>query len=270
MLSKIKLVLSQKFYPMQKVKKIVLIFIITIMSSCVSKKSIIYFQNDQVDHSKFSNSYKTVFKPDDLLQITVSALDLEAVKPFNLPAVSYATTTNSVVGTPRQQSYLIDNEGYIDFPILGRLKVGGLTREEAITLVKEKLDPDYVKNPTIIIRISNFSVTILGDVKNPGTFTIPNERITVLEAIGLAGDLNISGIRNIEIKREEGDNLKTYQLDLKSNNLFTSPVYYLQQNDIVYVSPNKARLQSASYNQNTGLFISIGSVLISLISILTR
>ncbi|WP_431164660.1 polysaccharide biosynthesis/export family protein [Tenacibaculum halocynthiae] len=255
---------------MQKVKKIVLIFFITILSSCVSKKDIVYFQNDKIEQAKFSNSYKTIFKPDDLLQITISALDIEAVKPFNLPAVNYSSTTNTVIGTPQQQAYLIDSEGNIDFPLLGQLKIAGLTRSETISLLKNKLDPDYVKNPTINIRISNYKVTILGDVKQPGTYTIPNERITVLDAIGLAGDLNISGIRNIQVKREEGNKISTYNLDLKSNKLFTSPVYYLQQNDVVYVQPNKAKFQSASYNQNTGLFISIGSVLISLITLIAK
>ncbi|MGB1042669.1 MAG: polysaccharide export protein, partial [Tenacibaculum sp.] len=95
-------------------------------------------------------------------------------------------------------------------------------------------------------------------------------RVSVIEAIGLAGDLNISGIRNVQVKREENNKIITYELDLRSNKIFTSPAYYLQQNDIVYVTPNKARSQSASYNQNTGLFISLGSVIISLIAILTR
>lgn len=255
---------------MQRIKKIVLVFTLAILSSCVSKKEIVYFQNDQIEQAKISNSFKTIFKPDDLLQITISALDLDAVKPFNLPAVAYATTTNRVIGTPQQQTYLIDNEGYIDFPILGKLKIGGLTRPEVINLLRNKLDPEYIKNPTINIRIANFSVSILGDVKTPGTFTIPNERITILEAIGLAGDLNISGIRDIEVIREEGSEKKVYKIDLRSNKIFTSPVYYLQQNDVVYVKPNKAKSQSASYNQNTGLFISIGSVLVALISVLTR
>ncbi len=269
---KIKLVLSQKFFSrMQKVKKIVLLFIITLLTtSCVSKKRIIYFQNNKIDQSKVTNSYKTVFKPDDLLQISISALDLDAVKPFNLPAVTYATTTNSVVGTPQQQSYLVDSEGFIDFPILGRLKIAGLPRIEAINLLKKKLDPDYVKNPTINIRIANFTITILGDIKKPGTYTIPNERITILDAIGLAGDLNISGERTIEVKREEGNKIVSYELDLRSNELFTSPVYYLQQNDVIYVRPNRASYQSASYNQNTGLFISITTALVSVITLLTN
>ncbi len=252
-------------------KFILLLSFSLILSACVSKKKIVYFQNDTVNQTKVSNSYKTIFKPDDLLQITISALDLDAVKPFNLPAVTYATTTNSVIGTPQQQSYLVDNKGEIDFPVIGKIKIGGLTREEAIQLLKNKLDPDYIKSPTINIRIANFKITVLGDVKNPGSYTIPNERITVLEAVGLAGDLNISGRRNnVLVQREEGNKKVQYRIDLLSNDIFTSPVYYLQQNDLVYVEQNNAKSQSASYNQNTGLFISIGSVLISLISILTR
>lgn len=255
---------------MQRIKKIVLAFIVLTITSCASRKEIVYFQKDQVDQSKTNTTYKTVFKADDLLQITVSALDLEAVKPFNLPAVTFATTTDRAVGTPQQQTYLIDNEGFIDFPVLGRLKLAGLSRTEAIELLKNKLSPDYVKNPTINIKITNFSITVLGDVKMPGRFTIPNERISVLEAVGLAGDLNMSGIRTIEVKREENNEIKSYKLDLRSNEVFNSPAYYLQQNDVVYVEPNRSSSQDAAYNKNTGLFISLGSVVISLISILTR
>jgi len=255
---------------MQRIKKIVLSIIVLTITSCASRKEIVYFQKDQVDQSKTNTTYKTVFKADDLLLITVSALDLEAVKPFNLPAVTFATTTDRPVGTPQQQTYLVDNEGFIDFPILGRLKFAGLTRTEAIKLLKNKLSPDYVKNPTINIKITNFSITVLGDVKMPGRFTIPNERISVLEAVGLAGDLNMSGIRTIEVKREENNQIKSYKLDLRSNEVFNSPAYYLQQNDVVYVEPNKSSSQDAAYNKNTGLFISLGSVIISLISILTR
>ncbi|WP_428742001.1 polysaccharide biosynthesis/export family protein [Tenacibaculum sp.] len=255
---------------MQRVTKIVLAIIILTITSCASKKDIVYFQNDEVNQSKTNTSYKTVFKPDDLLQITISALDLEAVKPFNLPAVTFSATTDRAVGTPQQQSYLIDSNGFIDFPVLGQIKLAGLSRTEAINLLKNRLSPDYIKNPTINIKITNFSVTVLGDVKNPGRFTIPNERISVLEAIGLAGDLNMSGIRTIEVKREENNQIKSYKLDLRSNKIFNSPAYYLQQNDVVYVEPNKATSQDAAYNKNTGLFISLGSVIISLISILTR
>lgn len=256
---------------MLRIQKYTTLLLLLFLSSCVSRKKIVYFQNDEIDQTKVSNSYKTIFKPDDLLQITISAQDLEAVKPFNLPVVTYSLATDRAIGNPIQQSYLVDNKGEIDFPVLGKIKIGGLSRSEAITLLKDKLSPEYVKNPTINIRINNYKITVLGDVQKPGSYTIPNERITILEAIGLAGDLNISGERsNVNVEREENGKKKIYTVDLLSKKIFTSPVYYLQQNDVVYVVPNNAKSQSASYNQNTGLFISIGSILISLITILTR
>jgi len=246
--------------------KILVITCLVFVTSCVSKKNITYFQNDLVDQSKVSNSYKTVYKPDDLLQIKISSIDMEAVIPFNL---SVSASTEMTSSNP--QTYLIDSNGEIDFPILGKLTIGGLSREDAVKLFKDKLDPTYVKSPSININITNFKVTVLGDVKKPGTFTIPNERITILEAIGLAGDLHLSGQRqNILVTREEGDKKVFHTLDLLSNTLFTSPAYYLQQNDVVYVDQNYAKSQDAISNQNTGLFISLGSIIIALLNILTR
>jgi polysaccharide export outer membrane protein len=245
--------------------------LVFLFSSCVSNKKIAYFQFDEIDQGNVSNVYKTVFKPDDLLQITISADNLEAVRPFNLTTVSYVASSNSVSGKEKQLTYLIDSKGEIDFPIFGKLKIGGLTREQTITMLKAKLSPDYVKNPTINIRISNFKITVQGDVKSPGTFNVSNERITILDAIGMAGDLNISGKReNILVIREEGDVKKEYRVNLLSKKTYTSPVFYLQQNDIVYVEHNYARIQSASSNTNTGLFISIAGTLIAIITLLTR
>ncbi|MDB9732808.1 polysaccharide biosynthesis/export family protein, partial [Polaribacter sp.] len=145
---------------------ILLLFIIS-LSSCVSNKKIAYFQFDEIDQENVSNVYKTVFKADDLLQITVASDDAEAVKPFNLPAVSFSVANNSAGGGMQQLSYLIDSNGEIDFPIFGKLKIGGLTREETIALIIGKIAPDYVKNPTINIRISNFKITVQGDVRSP-------------------------------------------------------------------------------------------------------
>lgn len=245
--------------------------LIFFLSSCVSNKKIAYFQFDEIDQENVSNVYKTVFKPDDLLQITIASDDLEAVKPFNLPAVSFSAATNAVAGQAQQLSYLIDSEGEIDFPVFGKLKIGGLTREETIRLLKSKLSPDHVKDPTVNIRISNFKITVQGDVNKPGTFNIPNERVTILDAIGLAGDLNISARRdNIMVIREEGAAKKQYRFDIRSNKIFTSPVFYLQQNDVIYVEHNYARIQSASSNSNTGLFISITGTLIAIVTLLTR
>lgn len=249
---------------------IILVFAL-FFTSCVSKKRITRFQYDRIDQSLVSNDYKTIFKADDLLQITISAQDLKSVVPFNLPAVNFAAASGLAVAQPMQQTYLVDSNGEIDFPILGLMKVGGKSREQVIEEFKKRLDPDYVKNPTINIILSNFKVTVTGDVFRPGTFTIPNERITIIEALGLAGDLNISARRdNVLVVREEFGKKKQYRVNLMSNNIFTSPVYYLQQNDMVYVEPNNAKAQSAAFNQNTGLWVSIGSIVISLIAVLTR
>jgi polysaccharide export outer membrane protein len=247
-------------------------FILAIFfSSCVSEKNITYFQFDEIDQEKVSNVYKTVFKPDDLLQITVASDDIAAVQPFNLPAVTFSAASISAGGQIQQLSYLIDSNGEIDFPVFGKLKIGGLTREETISMLKSRLNPDYVKDPTINIRISNFKITVQGDVRSPGTFNILNERVTILDAIGLAGDLNISGKRdNVLVIREEGGLKKEYRVNLLSKKTYTSPVFYLQQNDIIYVEHNYAKIQSASSNTNTGLFISIAGTLIAIITLLIR
>lgn len=241
------------------------------LSSCVSNKDIAYFQNDLIEQEKVSNVYKTVFKPDDLLQITISSDNIEAVMPFNLPTVAFLASTNSAVGVPQQQSYLIDSKGEIDFPVFGKMKIGGLTREEAITLFKSRLSPEYVKKPTVNIRISNFKITVSGDVRRPGTYNISNERVSILDALGLAGDLNISGRRdNVLVLREEGNQKIEYRVDLRSKKAYTSPVFYLQQNDIIYIEHNNARIQSASSNSTTNLFISVTGLLITIVSLLTR
>lgn len=246
------------------------IVLVICFSSCVSNKDIAYFQYDEIDQQLVSNVYETVFKPDDLLQITISAIDLEAVKPFNLPAVSFAALNNSV-GQPSQLSYLIDSKGEIDFPILGKLKLGGLSREETIRLLKSKLSPDYVKDPTINIRISNFKILVYGDVRSPGVFTVPNERVSILDALSLAGDLNISGRRdNVMVIREENNKKVQYTVNLLSKKTLFSPVFYLKQNDVVYVEHNNAKIQAASSNPNTTLYFSLGSVLIALASIFIR
>lgn len=256
---------------MLRINNVLACIMIFFLASCVSKKNIVYFQEGEINQAKVSNSYKTIFKPDDILQITVSADDLEAVKPFNLPVVTYSLSTDRAVGNPIQQSYLVDNEGYIDFPELGKLKVGGLTRKETIKMLKDKLSPKYVKNPIINIRINNYKISVLGDVQKPGSYTIPNERITILDAIALAGDLNISGDRrNIVVHREEGGKKNFYKVNILSKEILTSPVFYLQQNDVVYVEQNYAKSQSASYNQNTPIFISITGILISIITLIAR
>lgn len=251
--------------------QIISVVTLIIMSSCVSKKDIVYLQNDNIEQEKVSNNYVTIFKPDDLLLISVISQNPESAIPFNLPAVVVSASSNSAVGQASQLPYLVDSKGEIDFPLLGKVKIAGLTREEAIKLLKNKLTPKYLKNPNIYIRITNFKINVTGDVKVPGTYTISNERVTILDALSLAGDLNISARRdNVLVIREENNKKVEYRVDLRSRKLYTSPVFYLQQNDNIYVEPNYASIQSASSNSNTSLFISISGLAITIVSLLIR
>ncbi|WP_235317706.1 polysaccharide biosynthesis/export family protein [Polaribacter sp. Hel1_33_49] len=218
-----------------------------------------------------SNDYQLTFKPDDLLQIIISSKDVKAALPFNLPVLASSPSAISAQGIPKLQSYLIDGKGEVEFPVLGVLKLGGLTRIEAIDLLKDKLHPNYLKDPIVNIIITNFKVTVIGDVRNSRVFQVENERVTIFDAIGMAGDLNISGVReNVTVIREEFNKKNKYVIDLRSNNIMTSPVYYLQQNDLIYIEQNTSRIQDAAYTRSTGLFISLASVLISLITVITR
>ena len=166
-------------------------------------------------------------------------------------------------GAPTPPGYYVDSDGVIEFPAIGKLKVGGMKRMEATRLIGQKLQP-FLKDATVIVRIQNYKVSVLGEVKNPGTFTIPNEKITIVEAIGIAGDLLITGERcNISVFREENGSRKEYSIDLTSKSLFGSPVFYLEQNDVVYVRPNRAKRSGSVVNTNNG------SLIISSLAILT-
>jgi polysaccharide export outer membrane protein len=235
--------------------------------SCASKKDVVYFQ-DALSYetivSDNNSSYK--FKVDDVVGIHVSTLDPEASLPFNL-------FKGAAEGGIRaeQVDYIIDKGGNIDFPVLGSMKIEGFSPEETKVLLKEKL-ADYLKNPIINIRLKNFTVTILGQVNRPGTYPVNGEQITIFEAIGLAGDLTIKGMReNIKVIRDF-NGVKVYNtIDLRSKRALDSPVYYLTQNDVIYVEPNKSAVTASSLDSRATIAISIASVLItSAVLILTR
>ncbi|WP_231373969.1 polysaccharide biosynthesis/export family protein [Aureivirga marina] len=224
--------------------------------------------DNAVEVSKIN--FETKFVVDDILTITVSSLDQEAVRPFNLPEPSYNSISGANTALPRQQTYLIHKDGTIDFPVLGKIKLEGLSNEESVSLLQGKLKK-YIKDPTVNIRIQNFKVTVLGEVKTPGTFTIPSERITILEALGYAGDMLISGKRkNVLVVRELNNEKKFIRLDLTSEEIVNSEAYYLVQNDVVYVEPNQTKKNSSAFGPSTTVTISLLSTLISLIAILTR
>jgi len=238
------------------------------LSSCASRRNYSYFSDSNTISSNDSSiCYTPILKPDDILGITVSSIDIDAVKPFNQSVVLY-NSNGQIYGNPTSQGYLIDSKGMIEFPVIGKIKIAGLSRMDAADLIKEKLK-SYIKDPIIIVRILNFKVTIIGDVRNPGSFTIPNERITILDALGLAGDLNITGLRkNILVLREINGKKIGTRIDITTCDFLNSPFYYLNQNDVVYVEQNKTKLNSARSSSNTGVVLSSISLLITTISIL--
>ncbi|OUS02958.1 sugar transporter [Flavobacteriales bacterium 33_180_T64] len=253
------------------ISRLMLLFSLVILSSCGTRKDIIYFQDEPITNqnlSELNNNFEIKYKPDDILTIDVSAQVIESVAAFNLPAVAYDTSGGTTTQTSiLRQTYLIDPLGNIEFPVLGTIKIAGLTRVEATKMLKEKIG-EYVKEFIVNIRLVNFTITVLGEVNRPGAYTVKDERISLAEALGLAGDLTIYGKRNDIFLIREVDGKKKYaKYDLTSINVVNSPVYYLSQNDVIYVKPNDARVKTSSYNPNTGVLISAVSTLATIAAI---
>jgi polysaccharide export outer membrane protein len=238
-----------------------------ILSSCASKKEVVYFQNTgNFETIVDKNSFTPKFKVDDLVNIHVSTLNSEASAPFNL---FRGASEGGIV--PQQVDYLIDKEGEIDFPVIGKIKISGLSAEEVRGLLRDKLS-DYLKDPIINIRLRNFTITVLGEVKRPGTYPVNGERISILEALGLAGDLTVKGVRQNVMVIRDFDGTKVYtRVDLTKKEAMSSPVYYLTQNDVVYVEPNQSAIQASSLDNRATIAVSIASILItSTILLITR
>jgi len=238
------------------------------ITSCASRKDLIYFQDEPIEEGIAAQEpEQLIYKTDDILTINVSAFDPETVKPFNMYTISNNTEILRANGARQVQTYLVDYDGNIDFPVLGKIKVAGLTRTEVTTLLTERIK-EYANDPIVNVRLVNFTVTILGEVSRPGTFTIQDERVTLLEAIGMANDLTIYGKRNNVLLIREVDGIKKFaKIDLTTINAVNSPLYYLQQNDVIYVEPNNARIRSSTYNQNNGVLISAIGTLTTIIAV---
>lgn len=253
---------------MKKIFPLLSLILIILASSCASKKDIVYFQDKPyVEGQIESTPVELTYKPDDILTINVSAADPTAVKPFNLSLVAANNDVTSVSGGTRLQTYLVDYNGNIEFPILGTIHIAGMTRIEATELLKTRIS-EYAKDPIINIRLVNFRITVIGEVKNPGTYTVDNERLSLIEALGLASDLTIYGKRkNVLLIREVEGVKKFAKIDLTSINAVNSPLYYLQQNDVIVVEPNNARIRAANYNQNNSVLISAIGTLTTIVAI---
>lgn len=239
-----------------------------ILNSCVSKKEVVYFQGISGKESKANSNYEPLIKTDDVLFIRVSALNPVAAEPFNIGLTQGAAAANTM--QLQSSTYLVDNAGYIQFPVLGNLKVTGLTRAEVVELLRSKIT-EYVKDPVINLRIMNYKITVLGEVNNPGTFTLSSERITVPEALAMAGDLTLFGKReNILILRENQGVKTSYRVDITNPDLMNSPYYYLTQNDVIYVEPNQRKINSTAIGPNILAGISILGFALTTIILLTK
>lgn len=242
--------------------------LLSLMSSCASKKDLVYFQPDSTSLNTSYELNAPKLQPGDILTISITADDIRATEPFNQINVYQAGTPQNT--NPFIPTYSIDNDGNIDLPKIGEIRIAGLTRTQAIDKIRSEVSK-YIVNPGVNITIRNFKVTVLGEVVKPGTYTIDNDRITLLEALGLAGDLTINGVRkNVLVIREQNGQKSEFRIDLTKRDVLNSPVYYLSQNDVVYVEPNGARVQSSKYTQNTSIFVSIASLIITMVAVVVR
>ncbi len=256
---------------MKNIHLIAFFLIIIFVASCSSQKEIAYFNGvnslsaDSIN-KKFYKIHEASICPGDMLSITITGLDPLAVAPFNLPLVSYATPgSDQLYSAPTLQSYLVDISGNINFPVIGTLKLAGLTKSQAIKFINDQLSP-YLKNAIVTIQFMNYKVTVLGEVLRPGQYSISNERITILDALGLAGDMTIYGKRqNVLLTRENNGKLEFVRLNLNSDDIFKSPYFYLQQNDVIYIEPNKVK---SIGSQNISLYLSAVSTLVTTVAVI--
>jgi polysaccharide export outer membrane protein len=245
---------------------LLLIVLSSVLFSCGTRKKIVYLQD--IEQKKSYNSiisYEPKLQPDDLLSIIVSAENPEVTIPFNLPNIqgNYGLNDNQ-----NGKAYLIDNTGFIDFPVIGKIKIGGLTRTEANKKLVEAVS-EYITKPSINLSILNFKISVLGEVYRPGSYVIQSERITLLEALSKAGDLTIYGKRNNLLVIREVEGKKTYsRVDITSANFLNSPFYYLAQNDVIVVEPNKTKINSSVIGPDVTALLSGLTVLLSLLAIL--
>ena len=249
-----------------------LMCVVVLCTSCASSKKVVYLQDVvPLKQQDIEQKYEVYIHNDDLLAIMVNSKNPELELPFNMPMVSYQLGSQTA---PQQRvlGYLVDTNGDIDFPILGKLHVAGLTRLQLTDMIKQRLiDEDLIKDPIVTVQFLNYKVSVMGEVNRPGSFNISGDRITLLEALSMAGDLTIYGRRDrVAVIREKDGKRTILMHDLRSSDIFNSPCYYLQQNDIVYVEPNKAKAGQSEINQNksVGVWLSAASILVSIASLI--
>lgn len=250
--------------------------VLLLAASCAPVKDIAYFQDKALNNpEKIDKHGGIVIQPMDMISIIVSSRNPQLAAIFNLPLVNYTAGSEITDGsTQKIIGYVVDNEGYIDFPIIGKISVNGLTRWELSETIKNLLlNNGYLNDAVVTVEFMNFKISVLGEVKNPGTYTIEGDKATVLQALSMAGDLTIYGKRgNVTVIRELNGERTFYNIDLCSVDLFKSPAYNLQQNDIIYVEPSQEKARQSTIDDKglrmTSIIVSSGSLLISLATLI--
>lgn len=254
---------------------------IAILTGCKTPKDVTYFQDvDTAGSLSVASPLEIKIYPEDKLSIIVHSKDPQLAALFNLPIVArrvgYSSQT-SLAQSQEMSIYTVDGDGMIDFPVLGKLKVAGLNRRQISDMIKEELISRHlVKDPTVTVEFDNLYVSVLGEVNRPGRYNLNRDRVTLLDALGMAGDLTILGRRdNIVVIRNINGTTTTYRVDLtKASELYASPAYNIQQNDVIYVEPNDNRVRQSTVNGNnlrsTSFWISLASLLTSVGVLITN
>ena len=255
---------------------VIFLFVLSLLATgCMSYDKSVYLGGGKpVESGDGRGLYEYRVMPKDELTITVSTSDPEVSAPFyrKIGQVKGQSNQGQGLNNAKLLDYLVDNNGNIDFPVLGMVKVGGLTTRECEALIRSKLQAHLSETPTVTVRVSNFKVSVLGEVKSPGVFNVDQEKISVIEALARAGDLTIYGRReNVLLIREDSTGLKTtHRLNLNDANLINSPYYYLQQNDYIYVEPNKVQAQNSAIGSSVTIWFSVLSVVTSVASLVVN
>ena len=247
-----------------------------VLGGCQSSKQIPYFTNiDSISLEASRGLFDAKIMPKDMLTITVHTTDPAASAPFNLAVQSSVGSGGSLSSnTGNLQGYLVDNDGFINFPIIGKIHVVGLTKTECEDLIKSKIQPylALTENPIVTVQMSSYRITVLGEVKSPGVIPVSQEKMSILEAIASAGDLSLYGRRdNVLLIREDQSGEKhKVRLNLNDANLINSPYYYMQQNDVLYVQPNNVQAKNSAFGQSTSLWFSLVGIVTSVASLLVN
>lgn len=245
-----------------------------IATSCGTPKNVAYFQdlNNNPDTVITLQNRVITVKPTDKIYIWVKSKDQQISQLFNLTGSNSSSSSNV---SKDAYYYTVDSKGNIDFPVLGTVHVANLSREQVAEKIKKALiDASLVKDPVVTVGLSNLHYSVMGEVNHPGQFAIEDEKVTILDAISNAGDLTITGVRDdVMVLRQENGHQKIYKINLCSGkDVFSSPVYYLQQNDVVYVSPNDTKKRTSTVNgntiQSTGFWLSVSSLAVTILTFL--